>query len=159
MFNNIGGKIKGFAQIVCWLGIIGSIITGLVFIGIGSDTRDGGGLVILGILIAIVGSLTSWIGSFLTYGFGQLVENSDALTKQDKAPASAAVNMTPSLVDQNVPKAKKANTFTWQPVDESTALIVGETNIKCANCHRVQFKGNKLCNQCGAKFTKIEMQE
>ena len=83
MFNNIGGKIKGFAQIVCWLGIIGSIITGFVFIGIGSDSRNGGGIVFLGILIAIVGSIASWIGSFLTYGFGQLVENSDKLVKQD----------------------------------------------------------------------------
>ena len=71
MFNNIGGKIKGFAQIVCWLGIIGSIITGFVFIGIGSDSRHGGGIVFLGILIAIVGPIASWIGSFLTYGFGQ----------------------------------------------------------------------------------------
>ena len=88
MFNNIGGKIKGFAQIVCWLGIIGSIITGLVFIGIGSDSRNGGGIVFLGILIAIVGSIASWIGSFLTYGFGQLVENSDILVKQGNTPTN-----------------------------------------------------------------------
>ena len=74
MFKNIGVKIKGFAQIVCWLGIIGSIIPGLVLIGIGSEIEYGGGIVFLGILIAIDGSIASWIGSFLTYGFGELID-------------------------------------------------------------------------------------
>jgi hypothetical protein len=35
-----------------------------------------------GILIMVLGSLGSWIGSFMTYGFGQLVENSDILVEQ-----------------------------------------------------------------------------
>jgi hypothetical protein len=49
--------------------------------------------------------------------------------------------------------------FTWHSIDATTAIAVGETNIKCTNCHRVQFKGNKICSQCGAKFSKIETQE
>ena len=43
----------------------------------------------------------------------------------------------------------------YPPVDESIAFISGEANIQCANCHRIQFRGNKFCTQCGAKFTKI----
>ena len=51
---------------------------------------------------------------------------------------------------------QKEEPFVWQPASESSAMIVGETNIKCANCHRIQFKGNKSCTQCGAKFTEFE---
>ena len=49
--------------------------------------------------------------------------------------------------------------FVWYPVTKANAIATGETNIKCTNCHRVQFKGNKVCSQCGAIFTKIETQE
>lgn len=67
MFDNIGGKIKGFAKVVAWLGIILSVIIGFLSIETG------------GILIIIIGSVSSWVGSFVLYGFGQLVENSDKL--------------------------------------------------------------------------------
>ena len=91
MFNNIGGKIKTLAKVCCWIGIITSILIGLVVI-FGGDVLDqiltygyyyGGygsataGSVVLGIIIMAVGSLLSWIGSFFTYGFGQLIENTE----------------------------------------------------------------------------------
>ena len=46
----------------------------------------------------------------------------------------------------------------WRPVSETTALIIGETNIKCANCNRIQFKGNIICNRCGARFIQFKKQ-
>ena len=58
-----------------------------------------------------------------------------------------------------VTEPQEKEVFIWHPVNEATATAVGETNIKCTNCHRVQFKGNKVCSQCGAIFTKIETQE
>ena len=76
MFDNIGGKIKTLAQVVCWIGIIASIIIGFVMMAQDDDT------IFTGILIMIFGSLGSWLGSFMTYGFGQLVENSDILVNQ-----------------------------------------------------------------------------
>lgn len=75
MFNNIGGKIKALAQVICILGILLSVIIGLVFMAMDED------LVLIGLVIMIVGSLFSWIGSFMTYGFGQLIENSDIIAK------------------------------------------------------------------------------
>ena len=73
MFNNIGGKIKTLAQIVCWIGIIASFIYGFIIM------FQGNGTFIMGSFILIFGSLFSWVGSFMTYGFGQLIENSDIL--------------------------------------------------------------------------------
>ena len=73
MFENIGGKIKTLAKVVCWIGIIVSVILGL-----GLLSRNA----ITALLFIGIGSLGSWIGSFMTYGFGQLIENTDILVKQ-----------------------------------------------------------------------------
>jgi len=70
MFNNIGGKIKGLAKFMCWLGIIISVIAGVVLIIAAASSRsytfDGygeritissGGSVVAGILVIVFGSL------------------------------------------------------------------------------------------------------
>lgn len=73
MFSNIGGKIQGLAKFTAWLGIIISIILGLLFLAFGSDTEVGGYASFIGILIIILGSLSSWISSWVLYGFGELI--------------------------------------------------------------------------------------
>ena len=65
MFDNIGGKIQALAQIICWIGIIISAIVGLCVIG---DS------VLLGLIIIVIGFLSSWIGSFVMFGYGELIE-------------------------------------------------------------------------------------
>lgn len=93
MFDNIGGKIKGVARVVTWLGIISSCLAGFVMLVEGLDTSEI--LAFYGILVAGVGSLFSWLGSLTLYGLGQLIENSDILVKQGQmrqpqAPAAPA---------------------------------------------------------------------
>ena len=82
MFDNIGGKIKAFAKVMCWLGIVVSVLG-----GIGTMLSDED-MIIFGILIIIGGALFSWVGSFMTYGFGELIDNSakirDELAKMEK---------------------------------------------------------------------------
>lgn len=68
MFTNIGKKIKTLAQIICGLGIGISVITGFILIAQDEDT------LFVGVLILLLGSLFSWIGSFMTYGFGEIIE-------------------------------------------------------------------------------------
>lgn len=84
MFNNIGGKIKSLAKIVCWLGIISYIISGFSLILTNQQP-----LVLVGILIAVVGSLFSWISLFILYGFGELVENSAIIAVKSKLSHSS----------------------------------------------------------------------
>ncbi len=78
MFGNIGSKIKTLAQVVTWIGIIGSAICGFVLMGMDED------LIFIGLLIAILGSLSSWVSSFVLYGFGHLIENTDKLIELSK---------------------------------------------------------------------------
>ena len=77
MFDNIGGKIKALAKVVCWVGIIVFCLIGLIIMAAGQSA----GAISIGVLTAGIGSLLSWVGSFFTYGFGQLIENSDKLVK------------------------------------------------------------------------------
>ena len=86
MFNNIAKKIKNVAEIVCYLGIGISIVCGIIIIFVEVD------LLLCGVLIAGIGSLASWLGSLMTYGFGQLIENTDILVAEKKRSDVSAQN-------------------------------------------------------------------
>ena len=78
MFNNIGNKIKILAKVICWFGIVLSVILGLYFSTV---------LLVESILIkilffilySIIGSFSSWFGSFILYGFGELIVNTKSI--------------------------------------------------------------------------------
>ena len=78
MFKNIGEKIKKLAKVVCWIGIIGSVIAGIIMLLL-TDERQFWDrkeeLIISGIAWIVVGPLASWIGCFLLYGFGELISS------------------------------------------------------------------------------------
>lgn len=84
MFSNIGGKIKTLAEILCWSGIVLSI--GLGFLIVWLTVPEVDEMMLLWWLFGLptLGSLFSWVGSLVLYGFGQLVENSDILAQQWK---------------------------------------------------------------------------
>ena len=90
MFNNIGHKIQVLAKVLCWIGIICWVITGLVLMAGGEFVRANSGAgVVAGIMTIIVGVLVSWIGSFLLYGFGQLVEDTHAIRANTESKKDA----------------------------------------------------------------------
>ena len=106
MFKNIGSKIKAVAKIFCFTGMLISLYYGLTVI-IKEE-------IILGVLVLIVGSLGSWLGTIALYGFGQLVENSKRIidileeerdkgvTHVDNIPLSAApISIKPTPINNN----------------------------------------------------------
>ncbi len=84
MFDNIGGKIKGLAKIVCYFGIAMSVITGIIVFSVFA-AQDDAELVGIGFLVSAIiigfGILVSWLSTILLYGYGQLIENSDILVE------------------------------------------------------------------------------
>ena len=68
MFQNVGKKIKIWAISLFIIYTIACIICGIIFLCDGEA---------LGLIPLLVGPFASWVSSFLLYGFGQLVENSD----------------------------------------------------------------------------------
>lgn len=81
MFNNVGNKIKGIAETFCWIGIVGSLITGACLVGQGIESYSYEYMITMGIVVMVAGSLVSWIGSLITYGIGEMVQNSCVLTE------------------------------------------------------------------------------
>jgi len=90
MYDNIGEKIKLLAKVSAILMTIGCIIGGIALI---VATGMDGFFVFLGILVIVVGSLISWLSSWVLYGFGELVENSASLKQIAKSSEAPAVDI------------------------------------------------------------------
>ncbi|MCH4207262.1 MAG: hypothetical protein LKF79_02775 [Solobacterium sp.] len=71
LYNNIGSKICTLARVVAWIGIILSVIVGLVTFATAGFFS--------GLMVIIIGALTSWISSMALYGFGHLILRTDEI--------------------------------------------------------------------------------
>lgn len=82
MYDNIGRKIKGAAKFIAWLGIISSVLIGIIIIGMSLDedhsTANNLGI---GVGVLLGGSFFSWISSWFIYGFGELIDKTNQIVK------------------------------------------------------------------------------
>lgn len=86
MYSNIGGKIKVLAVVLAAIGTAVSVFIGIDLMSANTGYHDAfsssmGGI---GAVVLFGGPLLSWVSSFVLYGFGQLVENSDFLVRHAK---------------------------------------------------------------------------
>ena len=149
MFDNLVGKIKTFAQVICVLGIIGSVISGIVlFIN---------EFIINGIAVILGGAFLSWIGSLCLYGFGQLIENTDILVsqgenKQSKFDKSEKNNISFRMKQYNQNDSKQIED------DNSIGLYCPECGEKISfpkeYIHKKPFLVCPMCNAriCSDRF-------
>ena len=75
-----------------------------------------------------------------------------ALPDRNRAQVQNVVVTTPEPVYVAAEEDREEFVFT----DSSTAYFVGESNLKCGNCKRVQFRGNKKCQFCGTVFKDFQ---
>ena len=111
MFDHIGRKIQILAIVLCALGITASVVTGIVYIS-AIDSPDAR-RVWAGILFMFLGSLLSWVSTFVLYGFGHLIENSDTLVAHTMTQPAIPANHIPA----NTASAPKA---AQKPAPEET---------------------------------------
>ena len=145
------------------IALIITIILGILFFVISMASGDAATIGVAFLVVPIVTAVAAII-EYLTYHTIALLIGALASLVQNTAiSANIALLNTNGLSDASTEETEKAadetlspESFVWHPVSEATATSIGETNIKCTNCHRVQFKGNKTCTQCGARFTEIE---
>ncbi len=83
MFDNIGAKIKSLAKVMCFIGIGLGIIAGISIIGSYYSDYDKSILagLLLGVIYALLIGVVSWIGSFSLYGYGQHIEDTQAIRR------------------------------------------------------------------------------
>lgn len=141
MFNNIGGKIKTLAFLLAVLGIMMSVIVGIltIIIPVTQNGFTGGNHSIpasqiwSGILIIVIGSLSSWIGSFLLYGFGQLIESAQNIEKH-----IIGINSTNKSSHNSIP-------VNAQPTEKKKSL-------RCTACGAENALDSLTCANCGNKL-------
>lgn len=154
MYDNIGSKIKSLATVICVVLIILSIISGIAIMIVSE------GMVLVGILVAGLGSLFAWVSTFFIYGFGELIENTSILvreskkissnTKQEKASVESPLeNKTPANTNSSYrPSANNISTKT--NTVSSTAKPQAALHFKyCPHCG--EAVNSRYCDMCGKK--------
>ena len=82
MFDNIAGKIRGAARLILMVGLVISLIAMIsIWITGGGLSGRGGGFTVFvyGLLAGALGCISSWVMALYTYGFGQLIEDTEAI--------------------------------------------------------------------------------
>ena len=150
MFNNIGNKIKGFATFLTIIGIIASIIVGIILIISGASLYYGGGTLILaGILAMVVGSLISWISSFVLYGFGQLIDSTERIEYMVYDISQSYKNIASN--HSSVSDAHQFHSSNPTPTPAPTPTPQKESPVKwrCPKCDTPYTQSVRWCNVCG----------
>ena len=81
MYNNIGNKIKTLAKFICiFIAAIWIIIGFSLILGRGSSPF----IRLIGLLTIVIGPLFSWIGSFLLFGYGELINKNTEMNENIK---------------------------------------------------------------------------
>lgn len=122
MFDNIGEKIKTLAKVVCWVGIIASVVMG--FVAVASTNDETAGFFSL-VLIAGLGSLGSWVGSFVLYGFGELVSNS-AIVAETLKVSKKTDSGKKSTVDTETEEVPVSNEIIMRDLLDAGAITRNE---------------------------------
>ena len=161
MFRNIGRKIKKLALVLFWIslviGVLGSLITGIVMIA--TAGRWSPGMVFAGIGIIIFGSgitfLFSWIGSFFMYGYGQLIDDTEINRKTNQellkrmggsVRGSDPMNGIPQYENSYAAPTSYSAPEPIQPV--SYAAPAQDKPWYCPRCGAKNTDG-KFCYRCG----------
>lgn len=130
LYENIGGKIKNLAKWIFVVELIGAIVTGLVLL----FTDEG--LILYGILTLLCGPIVAWIGSWILYAFGEMVEDVHAIRHKEGATTG------PKAKHEFEERNKTAELFK-KAVSNTPKGIIN----RCPHCGEI-VKSNK-CEMCG----------
>ncbi len=72
MFTNVGEKIKKVTVVMCIIGMVISIVVGILLMCLGDF--------ISGLLVAVLGCIFSWLSSLFCYALGSIEDNLRVLT-------------------------------------------------------------------------------
>lgn len=166
MFSNVGEKIRRLATVICWAGIISSLLGAIAFWAIGDI------LVLVGFIVLIMGSLLSWVGSFILYGYGELIEKTTEIARNTRSlPYSSPEPTNPSvhnrlciscntMTDTNPCEHCGILTTSIEPVDST---ILNDSCDICSTDGKVVYveikdsKGTRIRKVCRQCYDKIQL--
>lgn len=125
MFENIGRKIKVLAQVVFWVGVIGSCVAGLAVLAKMESA--------IGLLIMLGGGATALISGWLAYGFGELIDktteiaqNANTLPKIQTAVERKSNNAVGDNNQSNNKSVKTVPSATEQSNNKSGVYVISQ---------------------------------
>lgn len=128
LYENIGGKIKNWAKWIFIVEVIAAVITGIALI------VDDGDENLVGVLVMFVGPIVAWIGSWILYAFGELVEKTSENESNTKQILEKLHNKQPK-----------------EDLIKKAAQKIEHTNVKrCPYCGDI-VKSDK-CEMCGKEI-------
>lgn len=133
MFNNVGEKLKNLAAFFTCVGIVFSVILGIVVIKIS---------VIIGLLVMVAGSLLSWIASLGMYAFGELVDNTSIIAGK-KVNTGARTTTLRAASTTSSQEAKRTTFYTSNNNTQTSKVKV------CPHCG--EMVRSNVCDMCGNK--------
>lgn len=132
MFENIGGKIKTLAVVTTIIGMVVSIIVAIA-------------LEEMGILVGILGCLFSWIGSFVLYGFGEIIVSLQIIAANTKKEQVTA----PSQEEKQTTQVAPADNYLTK---YKTSSSTSSKTITCPYCLETVDETDVVCKNCGKKL-------
>ena len=141
MFDNIGSKVKTMATVICVLGMIASVILGIITII--------GGQFLIGLLTTVIGAFISWLSCLALYAIGESAENTEIIfqkikTIENKLEKIASTHTTPSPEDKNAPNIpsvpKPDPSINAKYASGSWTCLCGAKNPSSARTCSVCFK-------------------
>lgn len=151
-YENIGDKIKGLAQMIFVIEAIAAFIAGIALIASDED------LIPLGLLVIVIGPIIAWVSSWLLYGFGQLIENSDIIARE----CNRKNEKQEKVVIQNTTRKQEQRKEVIKSTMVNPEISEDEfADIYCSNCKaRLSFPKEQLqsndeltCPMCDAPIS------
>lgn len=144
LYENIGGKIKSYAKWVFIIEAICAVITGIAMIATNDD------MILYGILTLVLGPVIAWVGSWILYAFGQLVEDVHAMRNEEGTEAEEKAKREKALRLKREAE-EKAKRKTASSFCNKCELCGKESD----NLHRCKIDDTvgwaDLCNECAQK--------
>ena len=161
MFENVGANVKTLAKVVCWLGIIASIIGGIVIWvsggRMGSDlynssysSSSGWGIspsFLTGLLTMVIGSFFSWLASLTTYAIGEAAEYAEYNAKKLLDLEAKLKEMEKKLETSTASETSGAPVSS--PAASSDSVKYGDKWC-CHKCGKWNDITSNYCKECGS---------
>ena len=163
LYENIGGKIKNWAK---WIFIVEAICAIITSVALFSEAEYNEIFILYGFLTIILGPIVAWVGSWILYAFGQLVEDVHAMRDKEgttkevhaKHEAEAKMKREAELKAQQeaVARAKceAEKIAKWQ--EENQLSDEDFIDCACPKCGVIlSFLKNEtkgVCPNCDTKF-------
>ena len=150
-YDNIGEKIKGLARWAFAIEAISAVIGGFVLMVQDED------MIPIGLLVVVFGPIVAWVSSWLLYGYGQLIENSDIIAEEyNRKNEKHEKDVAKSNAKKDAQRREKMKVTLANPNIADDEYI----DITCPNCNeelsytKEQIQsGNAICPICDAHIS------